>query len=265
MVGKTIPLEGGGLVGLYRVTDPANVSFLIQAANNGIPRGTVIPHFSATTTSVEQSGTFASGGPIVGEIRAIAFGGNKSDSAVSNLRKQGWLECRGQPLNVLQYPELYDVIRETWGSPAVGVAFNAPNLSGQFLRGWNHATAIPTPDQGTSPNDGLSASQNPSKPGDPDVATRVASQPGGTAGDGVGSFQDAHLEGFPHTIDGVPFDSRKNPPRNCCANYVSGNPHEWGFDISNTDTNAAGHDIAPKNVYVMYLVYVGRPVLDATP
>jgi microcystin-dependent protein len=265
-VGQTIPVEAGGLGGLYRVTDPANVSFLVQATNNGQPRGTVAPHFSATAASVEQSGTFASGGPIVGEIRAIAFGGNKTDSAVANLRKQGWLECMGQPLNVLQYPELYDVIRETWGSPAVGVAFNAPNLSGQFLRGWNHATAIPTPNQGTNPNDGLTVSQNPSNPGDPDVATRVASLPGGAAGDQVGSFQDAHLEGFPHTIDGQQqFDSRANPPAHCCANYVAGNPHEWGFNIMATDSNAAGHDIAPKNVYVMYVIYVGRPVLDTTP
>lgn len=265
-VGDKIPLEAGGLGGLYKVADPNNVSFLVRATYNGQPRGTVAPHLNliSSAPSAEVAGAYSSAGAIVGEIRSIAFGGDKTSSAVANLRKLGWMECKGQPLNVLEYPELYDVIRENWGSTAPGIVFNAPNLSGVFLRGWHHGTGTPTPDANINPNDGLTPHQNPSNPGDPDVATRVAAQPGGSAGDSVGSFQDAHLEGFPHTLWAPPKALSPLPP-NCCAYYMSMNPHEFYMDNITQDSNPDRHDIAPKNVYVMYIIYAGRPILDTTP
>jgi hypothetical protein len=262
-VGQAIPLEAGGLGGLYRVTDPSNVTILLQAktGTNGLQRGTVAPHLIfPSAASGDAVGTFASGAPIVGEIRAIAFGGDKSSAPIENLRRQGWLECAGQALNVLEYPELYVAIRESWGTPAKGVAFNAPNLGGQFLRGWNHGTTIATP------NDEVN--QHPSAPGDPNVSKRIASQPNGAKGDEVGSFQDAHLEDFPHTVSGEPLkaiDPVMGLDKNRGAYQTASNPKEFGFDTVDTNANANGHDLAPKNVYVMYVIYVGRPILDATP
>jgi len=257
--GDTIPVEAGGLGALYRVTDPSNVNILVQAEEDGVPRGSVAPHLNVTQARVENAGTFIAGGALVGEIRAIAFGGESNAARIANLRKQGWLECKGQALGIYDYPELYDVLRETWGTPTPGaqLVFYAPNLTGVFLRGWNHGTKIPTP------NDGVNS--NPSAPGDPDFQKRVATQVNGAKGDEVGSFQDAHIQEFPHTISGQPKEAVDLVTDNKGADNVASNPTSYGFDTLKTNLNAEGHDIAPKNVYVMYVIFAGRPILDKTP
>jgi hypothetical protein len=270
-VGAIIPAEASGLGALYRVTDPSNVTILVvagDAADPKTPRGTVAPHLDFTAARTQPLGNFVSAGPIVGEIRAIAFGGDRTSTQIANLRKQGWLECAGQALNVLEYPELYVAIREGWGTPAQGVAFNVPDLSGEFLRGWNHATKIATPDAKIHPAGDFDSNsvQKPSNPGDPSVTTRISSQQGGSTGDAVGSFQDAHLAGFPNTTGPFKKINNNTDPPSCCAYYVAANPQAgWYFDNITTNRNPDGMDIAPKNVYVMYIIYVGRPVLDTTP
>src|SRR5260370_1355177 len=56
------------------------------------------------------------GGPIVGEIRTFAFGGNASDTIVKEMHRIGWLECEGQTLDNTDFKGLYKAIGTTWGS-----------------------------------------------------------------------------------------------------------------------------------------------------
>ena len=58
----------------------------------------------------------------------------------------GWLECDGRPLsrtaNSNQYAPLWAAIQYTYGGS--GDTFYLPDLRGQFLRGWDHNTTVPS-------------------------------------------------------------------------------------------------------------------------
>ena len=58
----------------------------------------------------------------------------------------GWLECDGRPLsrtaNNNQYAPLWAAIQYTYGGS--GDTFYLPDLRGQFLRGWDHNTTVPS-------------------------------------------------------------------------------------------------------------------------
>jgi len=99
-----------------------------------------------------------------------------NSGVIAALGRLGWLPCDGSSLLIDDYPELYNVIRLNYGgeySNGVPVKYNLPALSSQFVRGVN-----------------LNAT-NPATGGtvDPDAATRLASGPGGTTGNQVGSMQ----------------------------------------------------------------------------
>lgn len=52
----------------------------------------------------------------------------------------GYLPCEGQELPIQLYPELYDLIRHTWGGGKS--TFCLPDLQGQFIRGWDRTGDI---------------------------------------------------------------------------------------------------------------------------
>jgi hypothetical protein len=80
-------------------------------------------------------------GWIVGELRPFAFGRARTadrSSTLAQLHRLGWLECAGQALAAVDFPELHDAIHESWGKGPKG-AFLIPDLRGLFLRGWPSA------------------------------------------------------------------------------------------------------------------------------
>lgn len=83
----------------------------------------------------------------------------------SDIEPSGWMVCDGRELSRTNYPELYAVIGEAWGSSGVDV-FNIPDLRGRFLRGHD---------------DGAGR--------DPDAASRGSDKTGAASGDNVGSVQ----------------------------------------------------------------------------
>jgi len=189
-------------------------------------------------SAVQQNGRSA----IVGEIRAFAFGGENNTPRMLQLRKLGWLECKGQNLNVLQYPELFKVIEDTWGG-AKGVSFNAPDLRGIFLRGWNHGQSKAN--------------------GDPDVAERAATGPNGSGkADRVGSGQPDALQDHQHNLDGYNY-RQIAAPGSAYGGLFAGAPTPFG--TTGIVGGNAKSETRPRNVYVMYCIYVGRPVLATTP
>lgn len=67
----------------------------------------------------------------VGTIQAFAF----------NKVPQGWMICDGRSLNKYEYPELFNVIANTFGNEG-NDNFKIPDLRGRFIRGWDPTSAI---------------------------------------------------------------------------------------------------------------------------
>ncbi len=102
----------------------------------------------------------------------VAFGG-----AVA---PPGWLPCEGQAVSRTAHAGLFAALGTRWGEGDGTSTFNVPDLRGRFVRGVDLGTQR-----------------------DPDAATRVASQPGGSAGDAVGSLQAGQLQSHNHSITNV--------------------------------------------------------------
>jgi microcystin-dependent protein len=88
----------------------------------------------------------------------------------------GWLLCDGSAVSRTTYAGLFAAIGTNWGNGNGSSTFNLPDLRGRFLRGTDHGAGH-----------------------DPDAGTRVASAPGGSAGDAVGSLQTSQLGLHTHT------------------------------------------------------------------
>ena len=91
----------------------------------------------------------------------VSYGGN-----LDKIDKTKWMPCDGRELNIDQYPELFAVLSNNWGSKEQNV-FNIPDLNGRFLRGVDNG-----------------------KGRDPEASQRQASAIGGKQGDKVGSVQE---------------------------------------------------------------------------
>ncbi len=199
-----------------------------------------------TTTKDEFTGlTFAQGSAaFVGEIRAFAYGGKKSDNAIKNLRDRGWLECAGQAISHREYPELHELLEGT-GSPwgAVGDRVRVPDLRGMFLRGWFN---------GAVPEDLKE-----------EVAKRKLTSGSKVAtGNSVGSFQKDE-----NTISGPFLGLGGSDARNWQSNQDSDKGHGWFFEMYDGPPPRypqARRETAPKNVLVMYCIYTGRKVDQGT-
>lgn len=67
----------------------------------------------------------------VGTIQTFAF----------NKVPQGWMICDGRNLNKYEYPELFNVIANTFGNEG-NDNFKIPDLRGRFIRGWDPTATI---------------------------------------------------------------------------------------------------------------------------
>lgn len=59
----------------------------------------------------------------------------------------GFIPCDGRELAKKAYPELYSLIKDTWGE--TGSSFCVPDLRGQFIRGWDDGYGV---DPDSAPN-----------------------------------------------------------------------------------------------------------------
>lgn len=187
-----------------------------------------------------QKQTLLKTGFIPGEMRSFAFGGGREDKAIKELRTLGWLECAGQDLSVQDYHLLYDRIGDIWGTANRGRDFYVPDLRGVFLRGWGDGANV-----------------------DPEKGTRSASRQNGAPGNMVGSLQPDQVGPHQHryafttntTLHPAAGDERVAKVFMTTPTSTSGT----------TDAPQGSVETRPKNVYVMFCIYVGRPVLDTTP
>ena len=56
---------------------------------------------------------------------------------------RGYLECNGQSVSAVTYPELFTAIGYTYGG--AGASFNVPDLRGEFIRGYDNGRGINSP------------------------------------------------------------------------------------------------------------------------
>jgi hypothetical protein len=183
----------------------------------------------------------ASSVPIVGEIRSFAFGGQRGDSSIEELRKLGWLECAGQSIGLTpNTKELYEKLNraQTWGK--IGDRIRIPDLRGTFLRGWSHGAATKNED---------------------DIDSRIVPSGRSDLNSDKNSVGTKQLSAFhEHTHKQ---QSSLNPGGSPSAEGLSG----WNANgmrpvaITTLGADPAGaSETRPKNVYVLFCIYVGHPI-----
>jgi Phage Tail Collar Domain len=181
----------------------------------------------------------------VGEIRAVSF--QPDSPGFTSLKAYGWAECDGSVLNAADYPELSKVLGNTWGTTNIGATFKIPDLRGEFLRGWSHGSGV-----------------------DPDATSRQAADPNnptpgwtGASGDAVGSRQMDAVIQHTHPIPGIYLLAKAGTGFE--ASGLSGNSGTtsptWTKDYPSrgvTSGSVSNFESRPKNVSVMYVIYLGK-------
>jgi microcystin-dependent protein len=211
----------------------------------------VAQSYTCTTTPCFKA---SSQGWIVGEIKAFAFGATGKDQMTKELLAQGWVECAGQTVpRAAPFDQLFRAIGDAWGSADGRFVFYLPDLRGSILRDWNHAG---------------SQSQNPALGGDPDAAARTVPRPEipapgtrGNAGDEVGSAQVDALQDHTHQLPNGIGVSQKAQLGDQVGGLYGASPtgSVQGVQAANKST-----ETRPRNLYVMYAIYVGAPVTITT-
>ncbi|MCR8558128.1 phage tail protein [Mucilaginibacter sp. BJC16-A38] len=148
----------------------------------------------------------------------------------------GWIVCDGTQLSSIIFPHLFRVINNLYGGTAP--MFNLPDYRGYFLRGL-----------------AMNAQQ------DPGYDSRVV-QPGSTGtAKGVGSTQVCMVQTHEHgytDYPGTPAPGGDVANADSLVNAKS--TFTTGLFTDNTGgTKLTGEETRPKNVYVFYLIYAGRP------
>jgi microcystin-dependent protein len=171
----------------------------------------------------------------VGSIIAFAGKiGKPSDSGqiepftTQSIEAFGWMVCDGSALSAYQYPELYSVLGDLYGSSGSGssLAFNLPDLRGQFLRGIGVDSAS-TENRTAAPNGDVN---------------------------GVGSTQTDALQTHVHTYS----EPTGASPGNSGPAFAAINPNA----LTGAPTNEPGQatvkvsqlETRPTNVFINYLI-----------
>ena len=108
---------------------------------------------------------------IVGSLITIAW--DSGGSIVTDSIGRLWKRPDGSALSINDYPDLFNVIGDRYGSSVPGVDFKLPDFKSRFLRGWDPTASV-----------------------DVDAASRTIPGPGATSAD-AGSVQAENY--MPHT------------------------------------------------------------------
>jgi hypothetical protein len=176
----------------------------------------------------------------------VAFAGkvasspsNAPSNFVTNLEALGWMVCDGTNRKVSEYPELFAVLGDLYGSETNEkkevIKFNIPDYTGYFLRGVD----------GESKND-------------PDASSRQHPSDKDKNSNGVGSRQQDALQNHQHQYDRVPKTRTLMQPE-------KGDPAIAPFpnpDLTSEPTNSLpprdkvriSSETRPKNIAVNYII-----------
>jgi microcystin-dependent protein len=141
---------------------------------------------------------------------------------------EGWLECDGQPLDKIDYIELFAAIEYSYGG--AGGSFNLPDFRGYFVRGWDNGRGVDT-------NRVLGSLQ--------DQATKLPSNPFRT------NTAGAHTHSYLYTPQsGRGYEEGGNRQVNweTYTNTSSAGNH------SHTIVSGGDTETRPKNIALMYII-----------
>jgi hypothetical protein len=239
-------IASASIAGIFAI---GSIYFSSRPASSAVKDAIASEEAKLKIQSVAFENNEITNGLFPGEIRAFAFGGTKSDPLIQKLRMSGWLECGGQPISQSDYPRLYAVLEQSghpWGRKTEGgrELMRIPDLRGVFLRGWMDGRTDVTKGD---PGDGRNA---PDREGT------------GASGNKVGSFQLDQFQTHTHEYNrgarpGVDDGSTSGTSEN------TGAKRGTTGDIVVGGRN--GSETRSKNVYVMYCIYTGKPVVADTP
>jgi len=136
----------------------------------------------------------------------------------------GWLVCDGSEVSRTTYAQLYLSIGNAFGAGDGATTFHLPDLRGRFPRGTDNGTG-----------------------NDPDAATRVVSNVGGSSGDNVGSLQNDQFKIHKHSLGDA---GRADWDGNGYAGRQRVSHGGSGINTSNT----GGSETRPKNVNVNFII-----------
>ena len=177
----------------------------------------------------------------VGTVMAYAghlTGKTDPDLADNDLEFQagGWMLCNGRPLEVLKYPELFNVLGNRYGGEGTGNSktFKIPDYSGMFLRGVDHGSG-----------------------NDPDVDDRTP-PPNGDNKE-VGSTQEDALESHRHCYQKVekpaaPAQAGKPAIPGTQDNKPTSAPTVDEDNVCSPLKKVSKYETRPKNIYVNFII-----------
>ena len=145
------------------------------------------------------------------------------------IESYGWMLCDGSALNASEYPELYAVLGQLYGSSGSGknLMFNLPDLRGQFLRGIGTDEAS--------------------------LENRTAAQNGTTSG--IGSTQKDALQSHQHVYTqptGLPAPGENGEgTATVNTNAYTGIPTN---EQNPSSVNVSQYETRPTNVFINYLI-----------
>lgn len=179
----------------------------------------------------------------------------------------GFLECNGSVKNIVDYPNLFDVIGNKYGGDGV-TTFAVPGIRGKFIRGWDHGAGVdPNASTRTNRGDGVTGDH---------VGTNQATLTGTI----TGSFSIANpiayegasfTGGFPvQTTPGAFLDTQP-PIGGVATGIIFGTDLGWtrnglwfgynGVDhsiivqgLTGTVTVSGGAESRPINIYMMPVI-----------
>jgi hypothetical protein len=133
----------------------------------------------------------------------------------------GFLECDGSSVLVATYPDLHSIIGYTYGGS--GASFNLPDLRGEFLRGYSHASG-----------------------NDPDASTRT-DRGDGITGDNIGTKQSDELKSHTHPAVLFPDLGSDYSSRSAWSSDMDrALPHKTG--------SSGGNETRGRNVAVLFCI-----------
>ncbi len=208
---SSLTASGAANVGSLTVTTSANVAGPVTAASF-VGNGAELTGINTNSLVQQVVEALCPPGTIV------AYGGH------ANNLPPGWLLCDGRSLSRTTYPRLFGAIATNWGA-ASSSEFNLPDLRGMFLRGVNGARSDTF--------------------ADPDNASRMASAPGGSINNVVGSLQRYQVQAHTHTYS---TDYETTGDDGSSAWY-----ERYGAHLVDTGVTG-GSETRPNNAYVNYII-----------
>lgn len=178
----------------------------------------------------------------------VAFAGPVDDTGGPVEVVRDWFLCNGVALEKARFPTIWNVIQTDYGNgsddniPATD--FNLPDLRGVFLRGWN-------------------GRQTDMRLRDGEAGSRTFNNPGGKAGDLVGTFQGDTTGPHNHPIDDPghrhEFAAFRTGGAGAVGQAYPRDSNVMGTESSKTGITIKNNDAMesrPKNVAVNYIIRV---------